>query len=108
MLERFHLPLIREIDRQGSLTALAGALQLTQSALSHTIKKLETQLGKTGIAKQFFLGAREADASFDYLHPFVEFARKSNWPGARLAPRDHISNCRANTSRACVTVSCSP
>jgi LysR family transcriptional regulator, regulator for metE and metH len=45
MLERFHLTLIREIDRQGSLTAAAGTLHLTQSALSHTVKKLEAQLG---------------------------------------------------------------
>ncbi|MFT4066938.1 LysR family transcriptional regulator [Paraburkholderia sp.] len=45
MLERFHLVVIREIERQGSLTAAATALHLTQSALSHTVKKLEQQLG---------------------------------------------------------------
>ncbi|MCC8402432.1 LysR family transcriptional regulator [Paraburkholderia sp. MMS20-SJTN17] len=45
MLERFHLTLIREVERQGSLTAAAGALHLTQSALSHSVKKLEQQLG---------------------------------------------------------------
>lgn len=45
MLDRFHLVLIREVERQGSLTAAAGALHLTQSALSHTVKKLEQQLG---------------------------------------------------------------
>ncbi|WP_206957027.1 LysR family transcriptional regulator [Trinickia acidisoli] len=45
MLERFHLVLIREVERQGSLTAAAAALHLTQSALSHTVKKLEQQLG---------------------------------------------------------------
>ena len=41
MLERFHLVLIREVERQGSLTAAAAALHLTQSALSHTVKKVE-------------------------------------------------------------------
>lgn len=45
MLERFHLVIIREVARQGSLTAAANALHLTQSALSHTVKKLEQQLG---------------------------------------------------------------
>lgn len=45
MLERSHLTIIREVDRQGSLTAAASTLYLTQSALSHTIKKLEQQLG---------------------------------------------------------------
>jgi LysR family transcriptional regulator, regulator for metE and metH len=45
MLERIHLTIIREVDRQGSLTAAADVLCLTQSALSHTIKKIEQQLG---------------------------------------------------------------
>lgn len=45
MLERTHLAIIQEVDRQGSLTAAAGVLCLTQSALSHTMKKLEQQLG---------------------------------------------------------------
>ncbi|TFW28573.1 LysR family transcriptional regulator [Massilia horti] len=45
MLERMHLSVIREVDRQGSLTAAADVLCLTQSALSHTIKKVEQQLG---------------------------------------------------------------
>lgn len=45
MLERTHLAIIQEVDRQGSLTAAASVLCLTQSALSHTMKKLEQQLG---------------------------------------------------------------
>jgi len=45
MLERIHLSIIQEVDRQGSLTAAAGVLCLTQSALSHTVRKLEEQLG---------------------------------------------------------------
>lgn len=45
MLERIHLTLIREVDRQGSLTAAADVLCLTQSALSHTVKKMEMFLG---------------------------------------------------------------
>ena len=45
MIERIHLAVIREVDRQGSLTAAADVLHVTQSALSHGMKKLEQQLG---------------------------------------------------------------
>lgn len=44
-LERIHLRLLREVSRGGSLTAAARSLGLTQSALSHTVKRLEQQLG---------------------------------------------------------------
>ena len=45
MIERIHLAIVREVERQGSLTAAADVLCLTQSALSHSMKKLEQQLG---------------------------------------------------------------
>ncbi len=45
LLERAHLEILREIDRRGTLTAAAEALHLTQSALSHTIAKLERLAG---------------------------------------------------------------
>jgi LysR family transcriptional regulator for metE and metH len=45
MLERIHLAMVHEVDRLGSLTAAAAALHLTQSALSHTAKKLEQHMG---------------------------------------------------------------
>lgn len=45
MLERIHLAIVQEVEKQGSLTAAAGGLFLTQSALSHSMKKLEQQLG---------------------------------------------------------------
>lgn len=44
MLERVHLVVVREVEKHGSLTAAAEILCLTQSALSHSIKKLEAQL----------------------------------------------------------------
>jgi LysR family transcriptional regulator for metE and metH len=34
------------------------------------------RLGAHGIAKQIFLGAREADADIDYVRAFIELARK--------------------------------
>lgn len=40
-----HLAIVQEVEKQGSLTAAAGVLCLTQSALSHSMKKLEQQLG---------------------------------------------------------------
>ena len=45
MIERNHLAILRAVEQQGSLTAAAERLHLTQSALSHAIKKLEMQAG---------------------------------------------------------------
>ncbi len=45
MIERIHLQILSEVERQGSLTEAAKALHLTQSALSHSIKKLEASIG---------------------------------------------------------------
>jgi LysR family transcriptional regulator, regulator for metE and metH len=44
MLERIHLVIVQAVDQHGSLTAAAEILCVTQSALSHTMKKLEQQL----------------------------------------------------------------
>jgi LysR family transcriptional regulator for metE and metH len=44
-LERSHLEIIRAVDRHGTMTAAADALHLTQSALSHSMRKLEDQVG---------------------------------------------------------------
>ncbi|MBK1701183.1 LysR family transcriptional regulator [Thiococcus pfennigii] len=44
-LERSHLSIIQAVDQHGSLTAAAEQLHLTQSALSHAVRKLEAQLG---------------------------------------------------------------
>ena len=44
-LDRIHLQIVREVDRQGSMTAAATTLHLTQSALSHAVRKLEAALG---------------------------------------------------------------
>lgn len=45
MIERIHLAIIKQVDRLGTLTEAADQLCLTQSALSHAMKKLERQLG---------------------------------------------------------------
>lgn len=45
ILERAHLEIVRAVDQYGSLTAAAERLHVTQSALSHTVRKLEELLG---------------------------------------------------------------
>jgi LysR family transcriptional regulator for metE and metH len=45
ILDRTHLTMILAIQEHGSLTAAADALHITQSALSHALRKLEDQLG---------------------------------------------------------------
>src|SRR6187551_3197469 len=45
MLDRITFAIVREVERQGSVTAAAERLHLTQSALSHAMKKLETTAG---------------------------------------------------------------
>lgn len=45
MLERNHLKIIHAVEQHGSLTAAAKKLCVTQSALSHTVRKLEGNLG---------------------------------------------------------------
>ncbi len=44
MLERIHLEILTAIKEHGTLTKAADSLYLSQSALSHSIKKLEGQL----------------------------------------------------------------
>lgn len=45
MLERVHLEILTAIKDHGTLTKAAHSLHLSQSALSHSIKKLEGQVG---------------------------------------------------------------
>lgn len=45
MIERSHLKIVQAVEQYGSLTAAAKKLCVTQSALSHTMKKLEDNLG---------------------------------------------------------------
>ena len=44
MIERTHLEIVKQVSELGTLTEAADKLCLTQSALSHSIKKLEGQL----------------------------------------------------------------
>jgi len=81
MIERIHLSLIREVDRRGSLTAAADVLCLTQSALSHTVKKLEQQLGtpvwtREGRSLRLTQAGRYLLALADRVLPQLEHAER--------------------------------
>ncbi|WP_020410871.1 LysR family transcriptional regulator [Hahella ganghwensis] len=52
MIERSHLDIIAAIARHGTLTEAAEHLCLTQSALSHAIRKLEDRMGVTVWTRQ--------------------------------------------------------
>lgn len=69
-LERSHLNLLREVQRQGSLTAAARRLGLTQSALSHAVRKLEEQL-ETSLWERQGRGLRLTTAG-EYLLALAE------------------------------------
>ena len=45
MIELIHLRVVQAVEQRGSLTAAAKELCVTQSALSHTMRKLEDNLG---------------------------------------------------------------
>jgi LysR family transcriptional regulator, regulator for metE and metH len=47
MIEREHLQIILALDRTGTLTRAADELHLTQSALSHAMRRLEERTGAT-------------------------------------------------------------
>lgn len=45
------------------------------------------RLGTHGIAKQIFLGAREAEVAIDYVRAFIELARQQTSKVAQGVPR---------------------
>ncbi|MDE3027363.1 MAG: LysR family transcriptional regulator [Paracoccaceae bacterium] len=70
MLERQHLIILREVARRGGVTAAADRMNLSQSAISHAIAKLENQFEVTLWRKQG-RGLRLTQAG-DYLLTLAE------------------------------------
>lgn len=52
MVQRIHLEILQALHQHGTLNEASSALHLTQSALSHSIRKLEDQLSVTLWEKQ--------------------------------------------------------
>lgn len=83
-LERIHLEILLSVERQGSMTAASQELCLTQSALSHCIRKLENQLNikiwhregrqlrPTQAGKQLLLVARRLIPQFLHAEACLE------------------------------------
>ena len=82
MLERIHLATLLEVEKQGSLTAAAEVLHVTQSALSHSMKKLEQQLG-TDLWLREGRSLRLTQAG-QYLHAVAQ----------RIVPQLHLAEDR--------------
>ena len=81
MLERLHLSILREVERKGTLTEAAESLNLTQSALSHSIKKLENHFGvrlweKDGRRLRFTEAGRYVAAAAARLIPQFDHAER--------------------------------
>jgi len=56
-----------------------GVAALPRWLVQEYVGKMEVvpiRLGPTGIAKQIFLGAREAEIGIDYLRAFIDLARQ--------------------------------
>lgn len=81
MLERIHLLVIQQVEKQGSLTGAANVLHVTQSALSHSMKKLEQQLGievwrREGRSLQLTQAGRYLLAMANRVLPQLELAEE--------------------------------
>ena len=89
MIERHHLTLLRNLAQTGSLAAAAEKLHLTQSALTHSIRKLEQITGvtlweKQGRKLQLTAAGRYLLATGDDVLPRLEAADQQlkPWPAA--------------------------
>jgi len=81
VLDRQLLAILREVDRLGSVTAAAGRLNLSQSALSHTIRKFEERCGievwtKRGRSLRFTQAGHHLLALAQRVLPQIEHAER--------------------------------
>jgi len=81
MLDRQLLAILREVDRLGSVTAAAGRLNVSQSALSHTIRKFEERHGiaiwmKKGRSLRFTQAGEHLLALAQRVLPQIEHAER--------------------------------
>lgn len=102
MIDRIHLSILNEIDRKGTLTAAARALCLTQPALTHTMKKLESCIG-TQLWQKDGRGLR-LTRSGQYL---LEVSRKI-LPQFALAEKMLEQYARGQRGMLCIGMECHP
>ena len=81
MLDRQHLAILLEVNRLGSVTAAAERLHVTQSALSHTIRKIEEHHGieiwvKSGRSLRFTQAGQYLLALAQRLVPQLDHAER--------------------------------
>jgi LysR family transcriptional regulator for metE and metH len=81
MLDRQLLAILREVDRLGSVTAAANRLNVSQSALSHTIRKFEERYGikvwmKKGRSLRFTQAGEHLLALAQRVLPQIEHAER--------------------------------
>ncbi len=81
MIDRQLLTILREVDRLGSVTAAAGRLNVSQSALSHTIRKVEERYGieiwtKKGRSLRFTQAGEHLLALAQRVLPQIEHAER--------------------------------
>jgi LysR family transcriptional regulator, regulator for metE and metH len=81
MLERQHLAILMEVDRLGSVTAAAERLNVTQSALSHMVRKIEEHHGikiwiKSGRNLRFTQAGEYLLALAQRLLPQLDYAER--------------------------------
>jgi len=55
------------------------------------------RLGRLGISKQIFLGARESDLDVDYLKAFVELARGASAKSQRAGSKAIVKSSAPRT-----------
>ncbi|MDC8832437.1 LysR family transcriptional regulator [Alteromonas gilva] len=101
MIERFHLAVLTAIEQQGTLTQAAESLHLSQSALSHSMKKLEQQLGTplwekdgrklrlTRAGKQILLLAKRILPQFEHTEALLKQIAKGQLGTLRIGMECH-------------------
>jgi DNA-binding transcriptional ArsR family regulator len=108
MLERIHLNIVQQVEKQGSLTAAAGVLNLTQSALSHSMKKLEQQLGTDIWLREGRSPAPDAGRPVPAGSGEPRAAATGRWPRSACAslPRASAARCASAWSATPATSGC--
>lgn len=81
MIDSQHLAILREVARQGSVTAAADKLNVSQSALSHTVRKFEDRYGikvwmKSGRSLRFTQAGEYLLALAERVLPQIDYAER--------------------------------